>query len=138
MAIERGGLPVKTIGVCETDPDCVELFKEAFPGIPVYGDMCFVITAMEQGDLVLRPTILELTVPCQARSVARVLSDWPDTVHPSARLWDLQVRMVELCSPDYVVIENVPPFRNAKKGIDTLEQFEKLEKEICKLGYHVE
>ena len=53
MAIERGGLPVRTIGVCETDPDCVELFKEAFPGIPVYGDMRFVITALEQGDLVL-------------------------------------------------------------------------------------
>ena len=47
MAIERGGLPVRTIGVCETDPDCVDLFKEAFPGIPVCGDMRFVITAME-------------------------------------------------------------------------------------------
>ena len=138
MAIERGGLPVKTIGICETDPDCVEIFKEAFPEIPVYGDMRFVITALEQGDLVLRPTILELTVPCQARSIARVLADWSDTVHPSARLWDLQVKMVQLCSPDYVVIENVPPFRNEKKGIDTLEQFEKLEREICKLGYHVE
>jgi site-specific DNA-cytosine methylase len=90
MAIERAGLPVKRIGICETDSDCVELFQEAFPGIPVYGDMRFVITALEQGDLYLRPTILELTVTCQARSVARVLADWSDTVHPSARLWDLQ------------------------------------------------
>ena len=46
MAIERAGLHVKTISVCDTDPDCVELFKDAFPGVPVYGDMRFVITAM--------------------------------------------------------------------------------------------
>ena len=90
--------------------------------------MRFVITAMEQGDLHLNPTILELTVPCQARSKARVLADWSDKVHPSARLWDLQLRMVELCKPEYVIIENVPPYKNKKTGVDALAQFERLDK----------
>jgi len=138
MAIERAGLPIKTIGVCETDPDCAELFKEAFPDIPVYGDMRFVIAAIENKDLVLNPTILELTVPCQARSVCRTLADWSDTVHPSARLWDLQIKMVKLCKPKVVIIENVPPYRNEKRNIDTIAQFESLEKGMRELGYHCE
>jgi site-specific DNA-cytosine methylase len=100
MAVERAGLPIKTIGACEVDPDCVEVFSEAFPGVPVYGDVRTVIQAMhiEQKGLILQPDILELTMPCQARSCCRVLADWSDTVHPSARLWDLQVTLVQLCN----------------------------------------
>ena len=135
MAVERAGLPIKTIGACEVDPDCVEVFSEAFPGVPVYGDVRTVIQAIEQKDLILNPDILELTMPCQARSCCRVLADWSDTVHPSARLWDLQATLVKLCNPKVVVIENVPPFNNEKKKIDTRDQFEQLQMKITQLGY---
>jgi site-specific DNA-cytosine methylase len=107
----------------------VEVFTEAFPGVPVYGDVRTAIQAMEQKDLFLQPNILELTMPCQARSCCRVLADWSDTVHPSARLWDLQVTLVQLCNPKVVVIENVPPFSNEKK------KFEQLQMKITQLGF---
>jgi hypothetical protein len=87
------------------------------------------------GDLVLDPTILELTTPCQAHSQFRVLADWSHTAHPHARLWDEQVKLIRLVMAHVVIIENVPPWRNAD-GYGTEAQFERLKTKVEALGYN--
>ena len=89
MAVKQAGLAVDTIGICEGDEEQIAIFPQENPGVPVYGDIGVVLEAVLAGDLLLNPDILELTVPCQARSQARVLADWSDTVHPHARLYGI-------------------------------------------------
>ena len=137
MAVEHEGLKIDTIGVCEVDPERIAIFSKAFPNVPVYGDIGVVLEAVLCGDLIISPDILELTVPCQARSQARVLADWSDTVHPHARLWDLQIKLVEAIMPPSIIIENVPPWTNSE-GVSTQGQFDKLQSKIEELGYSFE
>ena len=137
MAVRQAGLAVDTIGICEVDEERIDIFQRENPGVPVYGDIGVVLEAVLAGDLLLNPDILELTVPCQARSQARVLADWSDTVHPHARLWDLQVKLVEALMPPSIIIENVPPWTN-NEGYSTQSQFDRLQQRIEDLGYNFE
>jgi len=75
QAVETLGLPVEPIGCCENDPEVAAELAVAYPHVPNHGDMRTVIAAMESGELELRPDIVVFTVPCQARSRARLLTE---------------------------------------------------------------
>jgi len=93
-----------------------------------------VIAAMESGELELRPDIVVFTVPCQARSRARLLTEWYDKEHPHQHLWDLQAKFIALAKPRMVLIENVPP--RSYGSNPTAPVYEKLEKDIREMGYN--
>ena len=63
---------------------------------------------LEAGEMVLRPDIVKISVPCQGRSVARRLAEWADELHPHHNLWKLQAKLVSLTRPKVVLMENVP------------------------------
>jgi site-specific DNA-cytosine methylase len=93
-----------------------------------------VIAAMESGELELRPDIVAFTVPCQARSRARLLTEWYGKEHPHQHLWDLQAKFIALAKPRMVLIENVPPRSYGENP--TAPVYEKLEKDVREMGYN--
>jgi site-specific DNA-cytosine methylase len=134
QAVETLGLPVEPIGCCENDPEVAAELAVAYPHVPNHGDMRTVIAAMESGELELRPDILVFTVPCQARSRARLLTEWYDKEHPHQHLWDLQAKFIALAKPRMVLIESVPP--RSYGSNPTAPVYEKLEKDIREMGYN--
>jgi hypothetical protein len=68
IAADHAGLKVKSIGMSDVDEERIAIYQKANPNVPVYGALGAVTAALECGDLVLDPTILELTTPCQAHS----------------------------------------------------------------------
>ena len=84
QAVESLGLPVEPIGCCENDPEVAAELAVAYPHVPNHGDMRTVIAAMENGELELHPDIVVFTVPCQARSRARLYS--PNGMGKSTRI----------------------------------------------------
>jgi hypothetical protein len=135
IAADHAALKVRSIGMSEIDEERIAIYQKANPNVPVYGALGAVTAALECGDLVLDPTILELTTPCQAHSQCRVLAGWSHTAHPHARLWDEQVKLIRLAMAPVVIIENVPPWRNAD-GYSTDAQFERLKTKVEALGYN--
>ena len=70
QATERYDLDLEVIGVCENNKDAAAELERLYPNIPNHGDIRDVISAMESGELVLNPSIVEISVPCQGRSDA--------------------------------------------------------------------
>jgi site-specific DNA-cytosine methylase len=68
IAADHAGLKVKSIGMSDVDEGRIAIYQKANPDVPVYGALGAVTAALECGDLVLDPTVLELTAPCQAHS----------------------------------------------------------------------
>ena len=133
QATERMNIPLDFIGCCEVDTEIAAELATAFPHVPNHGDMRTVIAAMESGELTLRPDILILTVPCQSRSRARLLTEWYNKEHPHHHLWDLQAKFIELAKPAMVLIENVPP--RTWGDNPTSVMYEELEAKIRNMGY---
>jgi site-specific DNA-cytosine methylase len=100
QATERLHLPLKFIGYCEVDEDAsTELLETLFPGIPNHGDVRNVIAALEAGELILKPDIVEMSSPCQGRSIARSLAESSEKQHPHHDLWFLQPKLISLLQP---------------------------------------
>jgi site-specific DNA-cytosine methylase len=96
QAIEQYGLDVEVLGCCENDKDTAEVLGKLYPEVPNHGDLRDVTSALEAGEMVLRPDIVEIYVPCQGRSVARRLAEWADELHPHHNLWKLPAKLVSL------------------------------------------
>jgi site-specific DNA-cytosine methylase len=124
------------LGCCENDKDTAEVLETLYPDVPNHGDLRDVISALEVGELVLKPDMVEISIPCQGRSVARRLTEWADELHPHHNLWRLQAKLVKLTQPKVVLIENVP-WRDTGAH-PTKHQYVKLRQELEELGYHVE
>jgi site-specific DNA-cytosine methylase len=136
QAVERGELPVDCLGWCESDALAAEVIEQAYPGVRRHEDMRILVHQLEQGLLVLRPDILEMTVPCQQNSRARQLAEWADEEHPQSRLFALQARLVELMQPKMVVMENVPP-NVSRTEWRNVEKYDSVCTAIERLGYNV-
>jgi site-specific DNA-cytosine methylase len=65
-----------------------------------------VIAALEAGELVLKPDVVEMSSPCQGRSIARSLAEWSEEQHPHHDLWFLQPKLISLLQPRVVLIAN--------------------------------
>jgi hypothetical protein len=63
IAADHAGLKVKSIGMSDVDEERIAIYQKCNPNVPVYGALGAVTAALECGDLVLDPTILELTTP---------------------------------------------------------------------------
>jgi site-specific DNA-cytosine methylase len=81
--------------------------------------------------------MVEISTPCQGRSVARRLAEWADELHPHHNLWRLQAKLVKLTRPKAVLIENVP-WRDTPGAHPTKHQYMKPRQELEELSYHVE
>ena len=114
-------------------PDASTELEALFPGIPSHGDVRNVIAALEAGELVLKPDVVEMSSPCQGRSMARSLSEWSEVQRPHHDLWFLQPKLISLLQPREVLIENVPA-RNGGAH-PTMPQYQKLRADIEQLGY---
>jgi site-specific DNA-cytosine methylase len=136
QAAERGELPIDCLGWCESDDVAAEVVEQAYPGVRRHEDMRILVHQLEQGKLVLKPDILEMTVPCQQNSRARQLAAWADEEHPQARLFALQAKLVELMEPKIVVMENVPPNVSTTQWRN-VEKYDSVCTAIEKLGYTV-
>ena len=136
QAVEQYGLDVEVLGCCENDKDTAEVLEKLYPEVPNHGDLRDVISALEAGEMVLRPDIVEISVPCQGRSVARRLAEWADELHPHHNLWKLQAKLVSLTRPKVVLMENVP-WRDEGPN-PTKQQYVKLRQDLEQLGYHVQ
>ena len=136
QAVERFELDVEVLGCCENDKDTAEVLETLYPDVPNHGDLRDVISALEAGELVLKPDMVEISIPCQGRSVARRLAEWADELHPHHNLRRLQAKLVKLTRPKVVLIENVP-WRDTGAH-PTKHQYVKLRQELEELGYHVE
>ena len=136
QATERYGLDLEVIGVCENNEDAAAELARLYPNIPNHGDIKDVISAMESGELVLNPSIVEISVPCQGRSDARQLAEWSEQQHPHHNLWRLQAKLISLMRPKAVLIENVP--YRAMGAHPTQHQYVKLQQEFKDMGYHWE
>jgi hypothetical protein len=60
QATERLRLPLKFIGYCEVDQEVSTELEALFPGIPNHGDVRNVIAALEAGELILKPDVVEM------------------------------------------------------------------------------
>jgi DNA (cytosine-5)-methyltransferase 1 len=136
QAIEQYGLDVEVLGCCENDKDTAKVLEKLYPEVPNHGDLRDVISALEAGEMVLRPDIVEISVPCQGRSVARRLAEWADELHPHHNLWKLQAKLVSLTRPRVVLMENVP-WRDEGPN-PTKQQYVKLRQDLEQLGYNVQ
>jgi site-specific DNA-cytosine methylase len=96
QAVERFGLDIEVLGCCENDKDTAEVLETLYPDVPNHGDLRDVISALEVGELVLKPDMVEISIPCQGRSVAQRLAEWADELHPHHNLWRLQAKLVKL------------------------------------------
>jgi len=139
QANEKARLGFRVLGMSEIDEDASEQLQHLYPDVPNHGDVRQVISALETGELVLKPDVVEMSMPCQSRSKSRMLAEWSEEQHPHHILWLLQPKLVSLLNPKVVLIENVP-WREGEAGATgsaagTKQQYAKLQAAIEALGY---
>lgn len=102
----------RTIGFCESDEFCQRVLARHWPGVPIYPDIRTLDAARIQRDGIA-PFLVCGGFPCQDISLAG-----PGTGLNGARsgLWTEMVRIVDVCRPCWVIVENVPGLRT--RGAD--------------------
>ena len=116
----------KLIGYSEIDPYAIEVFENHFPGIKNYGDATK-ITGHELPEF----DLLCGGFPCQAFSTAGHRQGFDDT---RGKLFFDIARILSLCKPRYLVLENV-------KGLLTHEEgrtFFRILSVLTEMGYNIE
>lgn len=115
LGLERAGM--RTVAFCESDADCVEVLRDQWPHVPVFGNV---------GSLAVDPGFADVICggfPCQPFSTAARGRNC------RADLWPEFIRIVRGARPSWVCAENVPGI-----GDDGIER-------VCgdleEAGYHV-
>ncbi len=102
----------RTVGFCESDEFCQRVLARHWPGVPIYPDIRDLDAARLRSDGIA-PFLVCGGFPCQDVSLAG-----PGTGLDGARsgLWAEMSRIVGLCRPRWVIVENVPGLRT--RGAD--------------------
>jgi DNA (cytosine-5)-methyltransferase 1 len=105
LAAEWAG--IKTVGMCEIDPFCREIFKLRFPGVPIWEDIHDVTIESVRAAGIDRINLIFGGFPCQPISIAGQRRGTEDDRY----LWPEMLRVISELQPDWVVAENTDGLR---------------------------
>ncbi len=102
----------RTLAFCESDEFCQRVLARHWPGIPIYPDIRTLDRERLQQDGIA-PFLVCGGFPCQDVSLA---GRGTGLDGPRSGLWTEMARIVGICRPPWVIIENVPSLRT--RGAD--------------------
>ena len=101
-----------TAGFCEADPFCQRVLARHWPGVPIYPDIRSLDAAQLRRDGIA-PYLICGGFPCQDVSAA---GSGAGLDGPRSGLWHEMARLVGVCRPRWIIVENVPALRT--RGAD--------------------
>ena len=113
LGLERAGF--HTVALCDNNAFCRRILQRHWPAVPCYDDIRTLSARQLRSDAVPMPGLVCGGFPCQDISTAG-----PGAGLDGERsgLWRHLLRLVQECSPAWVVAENVPALR--VRGADCL------------------
>ena len=105
-----------TVAFCEADEFCQRVLARHWPGVPIYPDIRALDGAQLRRDGI-KPYLICGGFPCQDVSLAGAPGRSGASLDgPRSGLWNEMARLIGVCRPRWVIVENVPGLRT--RGAD--------------------
>jgi len=108
LGLERAS-GFKTVQFCEIDPDCRQVLKKHWPGVPIHDDVETLNLSEGFADVVTGG------FPCQDLSVAGKQKGINEGTR-SGLWWEMR-RIISEVRPKFAIMENVSNFLSGKRGV---------------------